>query len=216
LAKFSTTHERQRYHQQYLAKNPNGQRATAASAAPGCLAQSGSPGPWPTLQDRPSSVVGLSDKSAVDTQRPRRRVSGVRYGLQAVASVLLAAAWCLLGVGLLLSTPSPDPLLDLEAGGAFAANFTVYFPYFGLSVAVVVVVITGLLPRRPAAAWWVLACVGGVAAFAAWVAAQSYLTAYLPELWGWLVRCLWLSAAAGMIALASTLPRTLGTTRGRG
>ncbi|PKH43542.1 hypothetical protein SAMN05192575_1042 [Nocardioides alpinus] len=89
-------------------------------------------------------------------------------------------AWLLVMVGLWLSPTSPDPRLDLEGGGSFAAALTVYLPAIGITVAAVVMAIVAACTRA-----WVTAAVtvGGMTAlFSAWTLSQDYLLDYRPSM----------------------------------
>jgi hypothetical protein len=131
-------------------------------------------------------------------------------GLTALA---VAAAWGWLGYGLHFSTASQQEWDDLDAGGRFTANFEVYFPYYGLTLAVTGVVILALLPLltwiSPRMATTVLspvrativvialaAMVVVVALFARWVPTRDYLLPAMPELSTYARQCLIIDACA--------------------
>ncbi|MCP2275730.1 hypothetical protein APR11_000407 [Nocardia amikacinitolerans] len=116
------------------------------------------------------------------------------YILQVIAVGALAAAWLAIGLGLF-----SGPEADLEAGGRFAANFTVYWPFlFVISPVLVVTGIFGLLPYRFAPGGTIA---GGMIAsfFAQWVGTELYLSDYNPELPGRLDT----SVAAACVAVAA-------------
>ena len=96
------------------------------------------------------------------------------------AAALAAAGWLVVVHALWFGTPSTDPRLDLEAGGALAVNIDVYLPAVGLSLALLAVLVVGGATRRPD----VVAAVLGptTAAFAGWTLRQDALRAYLPGL----------------------------------
>ncbi|MEV0544803.1 hypothetical protein [Nocardia salmonicida] len=117
------------------------------------------------------------------------------YILQVIAVGALAAAWLAIWLGL-FSGPAGA---DLEAGGRFAANFTVYWPFlFVISPVLVVTGIFGLLPYRFAPGGTIA---GGMIAsfFAQWVGTELYLSDYKPELPGRLDT----SVAAACFAVAA-------------
>ncbi|MGY2126628.1 hypothetical protein ACW9HJ_34750 [Nocardia gipuzkoensis] len=62
------------------------------------------------------------------------RLNRLAYILQVIAVGALAAAWLAIGLGLF-----SGPGADLEAGGRFAANFTVYWPFLFVISPVLVV-----------------------------------------------------------------------------
>ncbi|WP_459955702.1 hypothetical protein [Nocardia sp. IFM 10818] len=76
------------------------------------------------------------------------RLNLVAYILHVVAVGALAVAWVAIGLGL-YSEPGADPRFELEAGGRFAANLMVYWPFlFVISPVLVVTGIFGLMPYR--------------------------------------------------------------------
>ncbi|WP_253781754.1 hypothetical protein [Nocardia amikacinitolerans] len=122
------------------------------------------------------------------------RLNRLAYILQVIAVGALAAAWLAIGLGLF-----SGPEADLEAGGRFAANFTVYWPFlFVISPVLVVTGIFGLLPYRFAPGGTIA---GGMIAsfFAQWVGTELYLSDYNPELPGRLDT----SVAAACVAVAA-------------
>ncbi|MBF6078128.1 hypothetical protein ACWEPH_17565 [Nocardia beijingensis] len=122
------------------------------------------------------------------------RLNRLAYTLQVIAVGALAAAWLAIGLGLF-----SGPGEDLEAGGRFAANFTVYWPFlFVISPVLAVTGIFGLLPYRFAPGGTIA---GGMIAsfFAQWVGTELYLSDYRPELPGRLDT----SVAAACFAVAA-------------
>jgi len=116
------------------------------------------------------------------------------------AIVLATAAWSLLLRGLWFAPVSPDPVVDLEGGGGFAAGLGVYLPAFGLTLLFLVALIVGAFNPRSAVPLVVTVTMAG---FAGWVLAQDYLLDYKPSL----AFHLWLSIAlattgAGVAAIA--------------
>ena len=116
------------------------------------------------------------------------------------AIVLATAAWSLLLRGLWFAPVSPDPLVDLEGGGDFAAGFGVYLPALGLTLFFLVALIVGAFNPGSAAP---LVVTVAITCFAGWVLAQDYLLDYKPSL----AFHLWLSIAlattgAGVAAIA--------------
>jgi hypothetical protein len=131
-------------------------------------------------------------------------------GLSALAA---AAAWGWLGYGLHFSTANQQEWDDLDAGGRFAANFAVYWPYYLLTLAVAAVVIIALLPMlswiSPRMATVVLsprwatmvvvvlgAMIGVVALFARSIPTRDYLLLAMPELSIYARQCLNIDACA--------------------
>jgi hypothetical protein len=96
------------------------------------------------------------------------------------AGALAAAGWLVVLHALWFATPSTDPQLDPDAGGAFALNIDVYQHALGLSLVLLAVLVVGCAVRRPD----VVALVLGLttAAFAGWTLRQDVLRAYLPGL----------------------------------
>jgi hypothetical protein len=141
--------------------------------------------------------------------RPRQPWSG--YAWQVLAALLLVFAWGRLCWGLLGLTPSHDPLVDLEAGGGFAATVLVYLPGLLLTIALAGVVLVALFPR-PASAIALIAAAQVVVGFNVYFLIQDakfsrYLTEYLPGL----DACVWqsttLAALSVVPAVASMILR---------
>jgi hypothetical protein len=111
------------------------------------------------------------------------------------AAVLAVVGWLVVLRALCFGTPSTDPELDLDAGGALALNIDVYLPALGLSLALLAVLVVGAVVRRPD----VVALVLGLttAAFAGWTLRQDPLRAYLPGLTTELL----VGASLGMLAV---------------
>ncbi|KRE93522.1 hypothetical protein ASG76_13790 [Nocardioides sp. Soil774] len=111
------------------------------------------------------------------------------------AAALAAAGWLVVLHALCFRTPSTDPALDLDAGGAFALNVDVYLPAFGLSLVLLAVLVVGAAVRRPD----VVALVLGLttAGLAGWTLRQDLLRAYFPGLTAELL----VGASIGMLAL---------------
>ncbi|MFG1658473.1 hypothetical protein ACGFIY_18300 [Micromonospora chersina] len=120
----------------------------------------------------------------------------VRYAWRGLAASLAAVAWGTLGYGLFLSRPDQQAWDDLEAGGRFAANFSVYLPYLALTLPVAVVVVLGLLPGARMLSPLVATTVG-IALFVWWVTVQDYLFDAQPQLSVCLVGCA--AAAVGAV-----------------
>ena len=57
------------------------------------------------------------------------------------AALLASASWLVVLRGLWFAPISPDPLMDLEAGGGFAANVEVYVPALGITLAFVAMLV---------------------------------------------------------------------------
>ena len=106
---------------------------------------------------------------------------------RALTGLALAAAWTALTYGLHFSTSDPQAWDDLEAGGRFAANFSVYWPHFFMSLVVATVVIIAMLPvptrlppqrariRATRVVITLVVTLLVVALFASWVLSQQYL-----------------------------------------
>ena len=111
------------------------------------------------------------------------------------AAALAAAGWLVVLHALCFRTPSTDPALDLDAGGAFALNVDVYLPALGLSLVLLAVLVVGAAVRRPD----VVALVLGLttAGFAGWTLRQDVLRAYLPGLTSELL----VGGSVGLVAL---------------
>ncbi|WP_280429495.1 hypothetical protein [Nocardia brasiliensis] len=111
------------------------------------------------------------------------RLKLLTYILQVVAVGVLAVAWLEIGLGL-YSEPGADPRFELEAGGNFAANVMVYWPFrFVISPVLVVTGFFGLMPHRLAPGGTIA---GGIVVswFAQRVGTELYLSDYKPELSG--------------------------------
>ncbi|MEV6279104.1 hypothetical protein [Nocardia sp. NPDC051832] len=108
----------------------------------------------------------------------------------------------MIGLGL-YSEPGADPRFELEAGGNFAANFMVYWPFLLVVTPLLIVTgIFGLLPYRFAPGGTM---VGAVIAsvFAQWVATELYLSDYRPALSGYLETSLVAACCALAAAFAA-------------
>ncbi|MFE6857617.1 hypothetical protein [Nocardia sp. NPDC057668] len=120
------------------------------------------------------------------------------YALQVVAVGALAVAWLAIGRAL-YSESGADPGVKLEAGGRFAANFTVYWPFLlVVSPLVFLTAIFGLLPYRFAPGG---AITGGLitSLFAQFVGAELHLFGFEPGI----AEHLDTSLAASCFALAT-------------
>ena len=142
--------------------------------------------------------------------RPRQPWSG--YACQVLAAVVLALAWGRLCEGLLLLPPSDDPMVDLEAGGGFAASIFVYLPGLVLTAVLAGLVLVALSPR-PASAPVLIAAAGVIVAFTAYVLIQDallahYLTDYLPGLGAHVWQAMALAEVSIVPAAASTVVRS--------
>ncbi|MER7419818.1 hypothetical protein ABT346_24065 [Micromonospora peucetia] len=113
---------------------------------------------------------------------------------------MVAVAWGTLGYGLIFSPHDQQTWADLEAGGRFAANVTVYVPYYALTLPIAVVVILGLLGTQNLL-YPLVATTAVIALFALWVAAQGYLFDAQPQLFVSLAGCL-IAEAVAVRALA--------------
>ncbi len=113
---------------------------------------------------------------------------------------MVAVAWGALGYGLIFSPHNQQAWGDLEAGGRFAANFTVYLPYYALTLPIAAVVILGLLGRQNLR-YPLVATTVAIALFAWWVAAQGLLFDAQPQLFASLAGCL-IAEAVAVLALA--------------
>ncbi len=111
--------------------------------------------------------------------------------------LLLVAAWGVVLRGLFLLPPSTDPALDLEAGPAFAVNFSVYLPALVLCILLLVALPVSVGTRRGAPVG--VAAGFAVGIFALWVLTQRSLLGYFPGLRA----ALWLAiglVCAGLLA----------------
>ncbi|MFE3224522.1 hypothetical protein [Nocardia sp. NPDC059228] len=129
---------------------------------------------------------------------PWNRLNRLAYIVQFVAVGALAVAWAAIAFGL-YSESGADPRFELEAGGHFAANLTVYWPFLlVISPLLAVTALFGLMPYRFAPGGTI---VGGIVAslFAQWVGTELYLSDYKPELPGHLDT----SVVAACFALAA-------------
>ncbi|MFC4020927.1 hypothetical protein ACFOW4_23685 [Micromonospora sp. GCM10011542] len=120
---------------------------------------------------------------------------GARRGWRGLAASMVAAAWGALGYGLIFSSHNQQAWGDLEAGGRFAANLTVYLPYYVLTLPIAAVVVLGLLGTRDLL-YPLAAAAVAVALFALWVSAQDYLFDAQPQLLTSLAGCLGAEALA--------------------
>ncbi|WP_280392353.1 hypothetical protein [Nocardia brasiliensis] len=136
------------------------------------------------------------------------------YILHVVAVGVLAVAWLEIGLGL-YSEPGADPRFELEAGGNFAANVMVYWPFrFVISPVLVVTGIFGLMPHRFAPAGTIA---GGVVVswFAQRVGTELYLSDYKPELSGHLDTSIVAACFALAAAFAAAFMHWYGNRTGR-
>ncbi|MDH6464880.1 hypothetical protein M2302_005081 [Micromonospora sp. A200] len=108
---------------------------------------------------------------------------------------MVAVAWGALGYGLIFSTHDQQAWGDLEAGGRFAVNFSVYMPYYALTLPIAVVVTLGLL-RAPDLLSPLATTTVGIALFVWWVTVQGLLFDPQPELSAALMGCVIADAAA--------------------
>ncbi|WP_454197932.1 hypothetical protein [Nocardia sp. Marseille-Q1738] len=142
------------------------------------------------------------------------RLNLLAYILQVVAVGALAVAWVAIGLGL-YSEPGADPRFELEAGGRFAANLMVYWPFlFVISPVLFVTGIFGLMPYRFAPGGTIA---GGVVAslFAQWVGTELYLSDYKPELSGHLDTSIVAACFALAAAFAAAFLHLYGNRSGR-
>ncbi len=126
---------------------------------------------------------------------------GVERFVRVVAALLVVGGWAALLAGLYLQPVSPNPELDLEAGGSFAAGLTVYLPALALSAALLVAVLLLVLAGRSVGSAFGTGAGLVVALFAWWVSAQDYLLAYIPGLSPLLGPAALLGAAASVVSL---------------
>ncbi|WP_280465707.1 hypothetical protein [Nocardia brasiliensis] len=142
------------------------------------------------------------------------RLKLLTYILHVVAVGVLAVAWLEIGLGL-YSEPGADPRFELEAGGNFAANVMVYWPFrFVISPVLVVTGIFGLMPHRFAPAGTIA---GGVVVswFAQRVGTELYLSDYKPELSGHLDTSIVAACFALAAAFAAAFMHWYGNRTGR-
>jgi hypothetical protein len=76
---------------------------------------------------------------------PSRATAGV--ALKTLAALAIGGGWAALGHGLLAGPHVERVYDDLEAGGRFALNMTVFWPFLLVSIAVVAVAGLSLFPR---------------------------------------------------------------------
>ena len=100
--------------------------------------------------------------------------------LRRLALLLSVGSWLVVLRGLWFAPIAPDPLVDLEAGGGFAANVEVYLPAIAITLAFVAVVVAGASRR----AWGVATLVVSTttATFSSWTLTRGYLLDYRPSL----------------------------------
>lgn len=142
------------------------------------------------------------------------RLNLLAYILHVVAVGALAVAWVAIGLGL-YSEPGADPRFELEAGGRFAANLMVYWPFLlVISPVLVVTGIFGLMPYRFAPGGTIA---GGVVAslFAQWVGTELYLSDYKPALSGHLDTSIVAACFALAAAFAAAFLHLYGNRSGR-
>ncbi|MDO3702044.1 hypothetical protein Q3W71_10185 [Micromonospora sp. C28SCA-DRY-2] len=108
---------------------------------------------------------------------------------------MVAAAWGVLGYGLIFSAHDQQAWGELEAGGRFAVNLLVYLPYYALTLPIAVVVTLGLL-RKPDLLSPLAATAAAIALFVWWVADQGSLFDPQPQLSAALMWCVIADAAA--------------------
>ncbi len=118
-----------------------------------------------------------------------------RLMFKALMALMVATAWGALGYGLVFSRPDVEAWDDLEAGGRFALNFTVYLPYLVLSLPLAAVTIVSLFPR-PDRMFPLAAAMGLTGVFAVWLLANGSLLVAEPELATYALGGLGLAAAA--------------------
>jgi hypothetical protein len=128
-------------------------------------------------------------------QKTESRVK-VRRSWQKSAAALVAVAWAAIGYGLFFSAPDRQAWDDLEAGGRFAVNVTVYLPYLALTLLLLVVVLLGLLNSSDLV-WLPATTAVGIASFAWWVASHGLLLEAQPQLQALLGWCLAADLGAG-------------------
>ncbi len=136
------------------------------------------------------------------------------YILHVVAVGALAVAWAAIGLGL-YSEPGADPRFELEAGGRFAANLMVYWPFLLVITPLLVITgIFGLMPYRFAPGGTI---VGAVVAslFAQWAGTELYLSDYKPALSGHLDTSLVAACFALATAFAAAFLHLYGNRSGR-
>jgi hypothetical protein len=114
---------------------------------------------------------------------------------KALTALIAAAAWGALGYGLVFSRPDVSAWGELEAGGRFGINLSVYLPYYALSLPLVVVAIVGLFPR-PDRLFPLAGVIGLTGLFALWIFANDLLLVAQPELATYATVGLGLTAAA--------------------
>lgn len=101
-----------------------------------------------------------------------------------------------------LSAPSPDPMLDLEAGGSFEVGLVVILPYLPATPSVVIVVVLGMTRMR--AAQWMVPVTGVPAAlFVFWGLGFRHYLDHLPDLSGFLYFGLLLAACSVSLGLVN-------------
>jgi hypothetical protein len=114
---------------------------------------------------------------------------------KALTALIAAAAWGGLGYGLVFSRPDVSAWGDLEAGGRFGINLSVYLPYYALSLPLVAVAIVSLFPR-PDRLFPLAGVIGLTGLFAFWIFANDLLLIAQPELATYATVGLGLTAAA--------------------
>jgi hypothetical protein len=126
----------------------------------------------------------------------------LRRMFKALTALMVAAAWAALGCGLVLSRPDVSAWGELEAGGRFGINLSVYLPYYVLSLPLVAVAIVSLLPR-PDRMFPLAGAMGLAGLFALWIFANDLLLVAQPELATYAIVGLGLTAAATVTLLTA-------------
>ncbi|CRK55045.1 hypothetical protein [Alloactinosynnema sp. L-07] len=122
--------------------------------------------------------------------------------MKALAGLVLAAGWVVLGRSIFFGTYDVGAIDDLEAGGRFAANFAVFWPFMLGTVIVGGVVVAALFPR-PATAVPVLVTAVMCTLFAIWVRIQDFMFTAFPSVpLGASLLVIFGTAAAALAAVA--------------
>ena len=100
-------------------------------------------------------------------------------GLRAWPVALAVGSWLVVLRGLWFAPASPDPVVDLEGGGSFAAGLDVFLPALALTVLFLVLLVVGAAARLSAPAFVVNVL---VVVFSAWTMSRGYLLDYMPSL----------------------------------
>ena len=136
----------------------------------------------------------------------------LRLVFKALTALMVATAWGVLGYGLVLSQPDISAWGELEAGGRFGMNLSVYVPYYVPSLPLVAVAIVSLFPR-PNRMFPLAGAMGLTGLFACWIFANEDLVVAQPELPGYAIAGLGLTAAAIIPLLAAHRLKALPTTQ---